>query len=89
MLDADQASLSDMSGVQIGVCRSSRGHHPEQLPLDGYLCLPSTRDELLGRLGRHDEARAAYQRALELVHTGHERRFLERRLAEIDARTRS
>jgi predicted RNA polymerase sigma factor len=30
-----------------------------------------------------DEARAAYQRALELVHSEAERRTLERRLAEL------
>ena len=41
------------------------------------------RAELLGRLGRIDEARAAYERALELVHSEPEQRFLERRLAEL------
>jgi len=34
---------------------------------------------LLRRLGRDDEARAAYQRALELAITTPERRFLTRR----------
>ncbi len=37
----------------------------------------------LRRLGRGDEARAAYQRALELATAEPERRFLERRLAEL------
>ena len=55
----------------------------EQLELDGYHYLHSTRAELLRRLGRVDEARAAYDRALELVHSDAERRFLERRLAEV------
>ena len=55
----------------------------EQLELDGYHYLHSTRAELLRRLGRVDEARAAYDQALELVHSDAERRFLERRLAEV------
>jgi RNA polymerase sigma-70 factor (ECF subfamily) len=57
----------------------------DRLDLDGYLYLHSTRAELLRRLDRHDEARAAYERALELVHSDAERRFLTRRLAELRA----
>jgi RNA polymerase sigma-70 factor, ECF subfamily len=53
----------------------------EHLELDGYHYLHSTRAELLRRLDRVDEARAAYARALELVHSDAERRFLEERLA--------
>ena len=53
----------------------------EQLDLDGYHYLHSTRAELLRRLGRVQDARASYDRALELVHSDAERRFLERRLA--------
>ena len=52
----------------------------ERLELDEYRYLHSTRGELLRRLGREDEARAAYARALELVHDDAERRLLERRL---------
>ena len=55
----------------------------ERLELDGYHYLHSTRAELLRRLGRIEDARAAYDRALELVHSDAERRFLERRLAEL------
>jgi RNA polymerase sigma-70 factor (ECF subfamily) len=55
----------------------------ERLELDRYHYLHSTRAELLRRLDRVDEARAAYQRALELVRSDAERRFLERRLAEL------
>jgi RNA polymerase sigma-70 factor (ECF subfamily) len=36
-------------------------------------------------MGRTGEAMAAYQRALELVRQAPERRFLERRLAELQA----
>jgi RNA polymerase sigma-70 factor (ECF subfamily) len=50
------------------------------LDLDGYLYFHSTRGELLRRLGRGDEARAAYRRALELATSTPERRFLAGRL---------
>jgi RNA polymerase sigma-70 factor (ECF subfamily) len=55
----------------------------EGLPLGEYRYLHATRGELLRRLGRADEARAAYRRALELAHDDAERRLLERRLAEL------
>jgi RNA polymerase sigma-70 factor, ECF subfamily len=55
----------------------------ERLDLEGYHYLHATRAELLRRLDRADEARAAYERALELVHSDAERRFLERRVAEL------
>ncbi|GEN08115.1 RNA polymerase, sigma subunit, ECF family [Myxococcus fulvus] len=45
--------------------------------------LPAARAELLRRLGRGDEAVAAYRRALALVRTEPERRFLEERLREV------
>jgi RNA polymerase sigma-70 factor (ECF subfamily) len=55
----------------------------DRLDLGQYQYLHSTRAELLRRLGRTDDARAAYQRALELARSGPERRFLARRLAEL------
>jgi RNA polymerase sigma-70 factor, ECF subfamily len=55
----------------------------ERLELDNYHYLHATRADLLRRLDRLEEARAAYDRALELVHSDAERRFLERRLAEL------
>jgi RNA polymerase sigma-70 factor, ECF subfamily len=55
----------------------------ERLELDRYHYLHSTRAELLRRLDRVDDARGAYERALELVHSDVERRFLDRRLAEL------
>ena len=54
------------------------------LELDDYHYLHATRGELLHRLGQSDEARAAYQRALELVHDEAERRLLQRRWRDID-----
>ncbi|MEA2334112.1 MAG: polymerase sigma-70 factor, subfamily [Solirubrobacteraceae bacterium] len=53
------------------------------LDLDGYHYLHATRAELLRRLDRPQEARAAYERALELVHADAERALLLRRLAEL------
>jgi RNA polymerase sigma-70 factor (ECF subfamily) len=55
----------------------------DELDLPGYLYLHSARAELLRRLGRTEEARTAYERALELATAEHERRFLTRRLAEL------
>ncbi len=51
--------------------------------LDDYHLLHSARADLLRRLGRTGDAAAAYRRALALVGTSPERRFLERRLAEV------
>jgi RNA polymerase sigma-70 factor (ECF subfamily) len=55
----------------------------ERLELDQYHYLHAVRADLLRRLDRTEDARAAYQRALELVHSDAERRFLERRLTEL------
>ena len=49
--------------------------------LGGYLHFHSARADLLRRLGRADEARAAYERALALGPNEAERRFLETRLS--------
>jgi RNA polymerase sigma-70 factor (ECF subfamily) len=53
------------------------------LDLDGYQYFHSTRGELLRRLGRAEEARAAFERALELARSDAERRFLRRRIEEV------
>jgi RNA polymerase sigma-70 factor, ECF subfamily len=55
----------------------------DRLELDDYRYYHSTRASLLRRLGRGDQARAAYARALELTEPGPEQRFLESRLAEL------
>jgi RNA polymerase sigma-70 factor, ECF subfamily len=55
----------------------------DQLDLDGYLYFHSTRGELLRRLGRDDEAAAAYRKALDLATTTPERRFLTGRLERL------
>ena len=51
--------------------------------LDEYHLFHAARADLLRRLGRAPEAAAAYRRALETATNPTERRFLERRLAEV------
>jgi RNA polymerase sigma-70 factor (ECF subfamily) len=51
--------------------------------LDGYHWFHSARADLWRRLGRRREAAEAYRRALDLTGNDVERRFLERRLAEV------
>jgi RNA polymerase sigma-70 factor, ECF subfamily len=57
----------------------------DRLDLGEYRYLHATRGELLRRLGRDEEARAAYERALSLSAAGAERRLLESRLAALGA----
>ncbi len=56
----------------------------ERGALASYHLLPAARADLLKKLGRFEEAAAAYRRALSLVANEPERRFLERRLAEVE-----
>jgi RNA polymerase sigma-70 factor, ECF subfamily len=53
--------------------------------LDGYYLLHAARADLFRRLGRREAAAAAYRRALSLATNEIERRFLQRRLAEVSA----
>ncbi|MGW7538470.1 RNA polymerase sigma factor [Amycolatopsis sp. NPDC054798] len=53
--------------------------------LAGYHLLPATRADFLRRLGRTEEAQAAYAEALALARTGAERGYLRRRLSEISS----
>jgi len=55
----------------------------DTIHLPGYHLLPAARADLLRRLDRRAEAAAAYREALGLVTNDAERRFLERRLAEV------
>ena len=52
--------------------------------LDGYHLLHAARADLLRRLGRSGDAAASYTRALAVVTNDSERRFLERRLREVN-----
>jgi RNA polymerase sigma-70 factor, ECF subfamily len=55
----------------------------ERGDLAGYHLAHSARADLCRRLGRTEEARVAYERALALTQLEPERRFLARRLGEI------
>jgi RNA polymerase sigma-70 factor (ECF subfamily) len=88
------AELADVTGSPVvrlnGAVALAEARDPasalavvDQLDLEDYQYWHSTRAELLRRLGRRDEARAAYQRALSLAGSEPERRFLKQRIAEI------
>ncbi len=72
-------AIAETEGPEVGL------RLVDQLGLDDFRYLHSTRAELLRRLGRASEARDAYRRARELTDDGAERRFLERRLTELAA----
>jgi RNA polymerase sigma-70 factor (ECF subfamily) len=71
-------AVAEAEGLETGLA-AVEGLREE---LDAYHYLHSVRADLLRRLNRPAEARVAYERALELVHSEHERRFLARRVAE-------
>jgi RNA polymerase sigma-70 factor (ECF subfamily) len=70
-------AVAEVEGPEAGLAIA------DGLDLGDYRYLHSTRAELLRRLGRVDEARAALERTLELVTDDAERRLLERRMAEL------
>jgi RNA polymerase sigma-70 factor, ECF subfamily len=72
-------ALAEAEGAEAGLALVDR------LDLHGYQYFHSTRADLLRRLGRANEARIEYERALELAHADPERRFLQRRIAEAGA----
>jgi RNA polymerase sigma-70 factor (ECF subfamily) len=57
--------------------------------LASYHLWHATRADLLRRLGRRDEAAAAYRKAIELTQNEAERRYLSRRLVELEDQNRS
>jgi RNA polymerase sigma-70 factor (ECF subfamily) len=71
MADGARAGLERIAALQ------SRGE------LDGYHLLWAAEADLHRRLGRAEDAARCYRRALDLVSAEPERRFLERRLAEV------
>jgi RNA polymerase sigma-70 factor (ECF subfamily) len=72
-------AVAEAEGTEAGLALVDR------LDLDSYQYFHSTRADLLRRLGRTEEARTEYERALELAHTEPERRFLQRRVSEVTA----
>jgi RNA polymerase sigma-70 factor (ECF subfamily) len=80
------AAIAEAEGPLAGL-RAIEALHPHAAApgaLEDYRYLHAARAELLRRLERREEARAAYRRALALARTEPERRLLERRLAELD-----
>jgi RNA polymerase sigma-70 factor (ECF subfamily) len=70
-------AIAEIHGPQAGLAILDR------LDLDRYRYYHSTRAHLLRRAGRDDDARHAYERALELAQSEPERRFLHGRLADL------
>ncbi|MEV0429485.1 DUF6596 domain-containing protein [Micromonospora sp. NPDC050495] len=66
-------AVAELDGPQLGLAEV------DALPLDGYHAYHATRAELLRRLGRSGESRAAYGRAIELAGNTAERAYLTRR----------
>jgi RNA polymerase sigma-70 factor (ECF subfamily) len=71
-------AVAEADGLDLGLAAIDRVDG-----LDSYHYFHAARADLLRRLDRPAEARAAYERALELVRSEPERRFLERRAAAL------
>jgi RNA polymerase sigma-70 factor, ECF subfamily len=70
-------AVAELEGPQAGLALL------DGLDLADYRYYHATRADLLRRLGRDDEARSAYKRAVGLTEPGPERQFLESRLARL------
>ena len=66
-------AVAELDGAEVALAEV------DGLPLEGYHILHATRADLLRRLGRSAEARAAYDRAIELAGNDGERAYLMRR----------
>lgn len=71
MRDGPEAGLADLDGLLAGG------------ELDSYQLAHAARADFCRRLGRNDEARQAYTRAIQLTSQGPAKRFLERRRAAL------
>jgi RNA polymerase sigma-70 factor, ECF subfamily len=82
VIELNAAAARGMArGPEHGLAWIDRIEHEGRLA--GYHLLPAARADLLRRLGRDAQARDAYRQALALVSNAAERRYLERRLAEV------
>jgi RNA polymerase sigma-70 factor (ECF subfamily) len=90
LLELDQSPVVRLNrAVAVALSRSvAEGlHEIDRIDgLEGYAPYHSARADLLRRLDRRDEAVDEYHRALELTASAAERRFYERRLAELGER---
>jgi RNA polymerase sigma-70 factor (ECF subfamily) len=71
-------AIAELDGPDVGLAAL------EGLPLEDYQLFHATRADLLRRTGRTGDAQGAYRSALALTTNDAERRFLQRRLAELD-----
>ncbi len=78
------AAVHEVDGPAAALELIDGGSLPDVLA--GYRYLHATRAELLARLDRVDEARAAYRQAIDLTPEGSEHRSFERRLRELGDR---
>ena len=74
-------AIAMSEGLETGLALADELDASGRLP--HYALLPATRADLLRRLGRTADAASAYREALTLAGTDAERRYLEKRLAEV------
>jgi RNA polymerase sigma-70 factor (ECF subfamily) len=77
------AAVAMAEGPEVGLALLD--HLTASGALPRYHLLPAARADLLRRLGRGDEAASAYREAIALAGNEAERRFLHRRLAEVES----
>lgn len=77
------AAVAMASGPKHGLALMDEPSMAEALT--GYRWFHSARADLLRRVGRLEEAAAAYRRALDLTENGADRAFLTKRLSELVA----
>jgi RNA polymerase sigma-70 factor, ECF subfamily len=70
-------AIAELDGPAVGLAEVDR------LPLEGYHAYHATRADLLGRQGRGEQARAAYDRAIELTRNTAETAHLARRRSQL------
>ncbi|MFJ1706331.1 RNA polymerase sigma factor [Kitasatospora sp. NPDC088346] len=73
-------AVAELDGPQVALAQV------DALPLDGYHAFHATRADLLRRLGRSEQARAAYQRAIGLAGNTAETAYLVRRRDQLPGR---
>jgi RNA polymerase sigma-70 factor (ECF subfamily) len=73
-------AVAEIDGPQVALAQV------DGLPLDGYHAFHATRADLLRRLGRSEQARAAYDRAIELAGNTAETAYLTRRRDQLPYR---
>jgi RNA polymerase sigma-70 factor (ECF subfamily) len=76
-------AIAMSSGLQRGLERIN--DLGQALELRQYYLFHAAQADILRRMGRHSEAKQAYERALELVSNAMERDFLTRRLQSLDS----